>query len=126
MKKLIYYWGAYGFIELLTYILLFQWVGFWPLILIQIASTAFGVFIVKRLWRGITQNMRKGKVMTPYLLDTICLFLAGLLLVIPGVLTSIGGLLLFLPFVRSWIKPRINRWIERRMSQGHFTYFDMR
>ncbi|MBC1434402.1 FxsA family protein [Listeria rocourtiae] len=126
MKKIIYYWAVYGIIELLIYVLLFRWIGFWPLLLFQIASTAFGIFIIKRLWRAITQNMREGKIISPYLLDTVCLILAGILLVIPGIITSLCGLLLFLPFIRSWMKPRINRWLEQRMNQGNFTYFDMR
>ncbi|MBC1371134.1 FxsA family protein [Listeria booriae] len=126
MRKITYYWAAYGLIELLTYILLFFWIGFWPLLLIQIASSLFGIFIVKRLWRGIGQNLNEGRTITPYLLDMFCFFLAGILLIIPGVITSIAGLLFFLPFVRTWIKPRLSRWVQQRINQGNFTYFDMK
>ncbi|EUJ44105.1 FxsA family protein [Listeria riparia] len=126
MQKITYYWAAYGLIELLTYILLFLWLGFWPLIFIQIASSLFGIFIVKRLWRGIGQNVSEGRNITPHLLDMFCFFLAGILLIIPGIITTIAGLLLFLPFIRTWIKPRLSRWVQQRINQGNFTYFDMK
>ncbi len=50
MRKFILYWALYGLIELIMYVWLFQVIGFWPLLFIQAASSAFGVFIFQTAW----------------------------------------------------------------------------
>lgn len=72
MRKFILYWALYGLIELIMYVWLFQVIGFWPLLFIQIASSAFGVFIFKRLGGNLFRNLRDGRTVAPYLLDSLC------------------------------------------------------
>lgn len=74
MRKFILYWALYGLIELIMYVWLFQVIGFWPLLFIQAASSAFGVFIFKRLGGNLFRNLRDGRTVAPYLLDSLCFF----------------------------------------------------
>ncbi|EUJ17743.1 exclusion suppressor FxsA [Listeria aquatica FSL S10-1188] len=52
MKNMFAYWAIYGLVELIIYVWLFQWIGFWPLLLIQIFSTAMGVYMFKKSGRN--------------------------------------------------------------------------
>ncbi|KIF07059.1 hypothetical protein PL81_04165, partial [Streptomyces sp. RSD-27] len=44
--------------------------------------------------------------------------LAGLLLILPGLLSDVAGLLLLLPPVRAFVSRRAGRTLERRMASG--------
>lgn len=44
--------------------------------------------------------------------------LAGLLLILPGLLSDVAGLLLLLPPVRAFVSRRAGRMLERRMASG--------
>ncbi|EAF5280925.1 FxsA family protein [Listeria monocytogenes] len=125
MRKFILYWALYGLIELIMYVWLFQVIGFWSLLFIQIASSAFGVFIFKRLGGNLFRNLRDGRTVAPYLLDSLCFFIAGFLLIIPGVITTILGLLIFIPFSRKLLKPKLTKWLGNQKKHTQYYYFDM-
>ncbi|EUJ33271.1 exclusion suppressor FxsA [Listeria floridensis FSL S10-1187] len=72
MKNMLVYWSVYGLVELILYVWLFHWIGFWPLFLIQVLSTAFGLFMFRRVGGTLFRNILDGRTVTPYLLDTIC------------------------------------------------------
>ncbi|WP_427871275.1 FxsA family protein [Listeria aquatica] len=125
MKNMFAYWAIYGLVELIIYVWLFQWIGFWPLLLIQIFSTAMGVYMFKKVGGTLLRNILDGRTVAPYLLDTICFFFSALFFTIPGVLTTLIGLLLFIPFVRRLIKPKLTKWFAKQNKQSDHYYFDM-
>nr|WP_277619757.1 FxsA family protein [Listeria floridensis] len=43
----------------------------------------------------------------------------------PGVLTTLFGLLLFIPFVRKYVKPRLSKWFLSQSKRPSDYYFDM-
>lgn len=124
LKKLFVYWILYGFVELLIYVWLFKAIGFWPLALIQVISTTLGVYMFKKVGRNIFRNIRDGRTVAPYLLDTICFFVSALLMTIPGALTTVLGLLLFIPFIRNLLKPKLTKWFTSHQHKTDY-YFDM-
>ncbi|WP_239254962.1 FxsA family protein [Listeria ilorinensis] len=126
MKRFILYWALYGLVELIVYIWLFKWIGLLPLILIQVASSAFGIYMFKKLGGNILFQLRDGRTVAPYLLDSICFAIAAFFLTIPGVITTLCGLLLFLPFIRQRLKPRIAKWLDQKTRKNmNFYFFDM-
>lgn len=64
-----------------------------------------------RVWQKVQDQLRRGEVPTDSLLDGFLIFVAGLLLVLPGVLSDVLALLLLIPptrhFVRSVIRERL-------------------
>lgn len=58
------------------------------------------------LWRARAQRDAGGTVGSD-LFDTLCLSLAGLLLVLPGFLTDILALPLLVPAIRHWLRRRL-------------------
>ena len=52
------------------------------------------------------------------LIDSVCIFLGGILLLFPGFLTDIFGLLLLFKGPRNLIRPFIQKWIYKKMKNG--------
>ncbi|WP_265331750.1 FxsA family protein [Listeria monocytogenes] len=93
------------------YVWLFQVIGFWPLLFIQAASSAFGVFIFKRLGGNLFRNLRDGRTVAR-ICWIVCAFYRRVFIIIPGVITTILGLLIFIPFSRKLLKPKLQNGLE--------------
>lgn len=82
-------------------------IGGWNTVLLVILSAMLGAFLVKR--EGIATlaqaqfKMQKGELPAKELGSGLLLLVAGVLLVTPGFITDIFGLLLTLPFTRNRI-----------------------
>jgi len=69
-----------------------------------------------RCWRRFRDQLAAGELPAEPLLDGIMILAAGMLLVTPGVLTDLAGLLLLLPPVRRLLKRSVRRRLEIRMD----------
>lgn len=85
--------------------------GTWPTIAFVIAAAFLGAYLLKR--QGLqTLNraafrLQQGNVPIAEMVDGICLAMAGALLLTPGFLTDVVGLLLLLPPIRALIRKRL-------------------
>src|SRR5699024_6477108 len=72
--------------------------GIMPTILIIIASGISGAYLAKkqglRAWRDLQFRMANRETPGKALVDSVCILLGGLLLLMPGFITDIAGLLL--------------------------------
>jgi UPF0716 protein FxsA len=79
-----------------------------------------GLLLVRHEGMGTMAKMRaelaEGRVPTGHLADGFWLLVAGLLLLVPGFITDIVGLLLLLPPVRWMAKRATGRWAGRTSS----------
>lgn len=93
--------------EVLVIIGLFQLIGWWTVVVL-LALSAFGVAVIgsnaRRSWRDIHEMRRTGVAPERTAGDAAFTLVAGILLVFPGILSSIVGLLLLVPFTRRWIR----------------------
>lgn len=110
MKKLLGYWCLYVITEIGAYMVVGHYLSFGRIFLLELISTAIGVVVIIIQWQSlrlfITQVQKLDGVSTK-IADKLALFIAGILLVVPGFITTIIGLLLLLPFVRKLILPMI-------------------
>ena len=67
-----------------------------------------------RTLRQIRQNVSQGIVPAEEMLDSVLIFVGGILFVVPGVITDIAALVLLIPFTRTIFK----RWLRRRFDQA--------
>lgn len=93
--------------EVILVIGLFQLIGWWTVLLL-LALSALGVAVIggsaRRSWRDIHEMRRTGVAPDRTAGDAAFTLLAGVLLVFPGVLSSIVGLLLLIPFTRAALR----------------------
>jgi UPF0716 protein FxsA len=66
---------------------------------------------VLRSWQAATQ---RGELPKDGVISSLLVLVGGVLLVAPGVLTDVTGLMLLMPPVRRRVAPMLKRWLERR------------
>ena len=112
-------------VELTLLILLGDVTGsvIWPLLLV-IVTGVMGAALSR--WQGssiywrIQSELRAGKMPTTSLLDGFLILIAGLLLITPGILSDLMGILLLIPPVRVLFRALLIRWIKRYFSLSAF------
>lgn len=91
-------------VELWVIIQIGSVIGALPTILLLLAFSVGGALLVRRegrsAWRKFTQRMNAGQIPAKETADGALILLAGALLLTPGFLTDLCGLLLLLPAVR--------------------------
>jgi UPF0716 protein FxsA len=69
-----------------------------------------------RTLRAIRTEMNSGRLPGAALMDAVMIFLAGALLLTPGILTDVFGFSLLLPWCRTWYRRRMRGYIQRHFS----------
>lgn len=98
---------AVPLLELALLIKMGQWIGFWPTIFIIVVTAGIGTTILysqgfAAARRGV-ETMNSGRIPIEPVVDGLMLMVAGTLLLAPGLMTDILGLLLLIPPVRRWL-----------------------
>jgi UPF0716 protein FxsA len=96
-----------------------QLIGPWYTILLLLAVSAAGAWLVKREGLGVVRRFRRqldaGALPGKELADGVLILFAGALLLTPGFLTDCVGLLLLLPPVRAVIRASVLRRFAGRV-----------
>ncbi len=104
-------------VELALLLQIGRWIGLWPTIGLIFATALAGSFLARRegmaTWRAFRQRLAEGKLPGRELIDGVLILLAGALLITPGVLTDLLGLVGLLPPTRALIR----RYLMRRLQQ---------
>ncbi len=77
-------------------------------LMIVIGTGLLGAYFVKRegfrVWTNIQGELKRGKVPQDQLIDALLLFVAGIILITPGILTDLTGFVLLIPTSRDFVK----------------------
>ena len=99
------------FIEVYLLLRFSEYVGFSSAILLVLGTGVVGVTIAKsqgfRTLAQIQGKLEQGIIPTKELVESFLLVVAGVLLIIPGILTDILGLILLIPFIRSRVSQNL-------------------
>ncbi len=94
-------------------------IGWWTLVALMI-STVVGVYLLQREWRKawkhLSESLSTGSLPTGRTADAALVLLGGFMLIMPGFITDIVGLLLLLPFTRPGVRSVLGWWVGRVMS----------
>ena len=73
----------------------------------------------------VRSSLQKGDMPTEDLTDALLIFVAGIVLLTPGFLTDMGGLLLLLPVTRGHFKRSLKRKLDNwiRNHNIHYTLY---
>ncbi len=109
---------ALPFVELTVLIKAGQSFGYGPTILLMIAISVVGFILVRmqgfRIVRRIQGEITQGKVPTQPMVDGFLALFAAALLMTPGFVTDILGIVLLLPPTRALIRPFVVRYFTTR------------
>jgi UPF0716 protein FxsA len=97
---------AFPLLELAILIKAGETIGFWPTISLLIGAGVLGVLVIREEGLSMVGRMlaavNAGKLPFEPMLDGYARIIAGSLLVVPGFLSDILGLLLLVPPLRAW------------------------
>jgi UPF0716 protein FxsA len=116
--------------EIASIVVVAEFAGWWTLLALA-ASAVLGSYVLRLTGRGWMRSLRReGPPAGRTAGDSALLFAAGLLLISPGFLSDIVGLLLLLPFVRVLLRGAVTNWFVARFSAvtgaGGFTVWQRR
>lgn len=114
-------------LELTFMITLGHVIGGWPTFALILLSGFLGAYFAKRegkkVWDYARYELSNGQMPAQSLLDGICIFAGGVLLITPGFLTDILGFLLVFPLTRPMFKLLLLAFIQKRIANGQFPFF---
>lgn len=126
---------AYDFLMLLYLFLLFTvipiielsvliWIGgqthWWVPVLLVITTGILGAALAR--WQGwqVLQRIRadaaSGRMPADAMIDAFLILLAAILLIMPGVVSDVLGVLLLIPPARVGVKRLVSAWIKRKIE----------
>jgi UPF0716 protein FxsA len=102
-------------------------IGGWQTLLLLIAISILGAYFSKReaqrVWNEASNQFRKGQMPAGSLLDGLCVLVGGLLLLFPGFITDIIGLIFLLPVTRPLAKTGILYLLQKQITKGRIRVF---
>ncbi|QAA23010.1 FxsA family protein [Sporolactobacillus terrae] len=126
LNKLLMVMILYALVEVCTLIYVGGLIGGFHLLLILLASALLGAWMIKQqgllLIQKFRQDFEQRRVPSEPLIDGAGLLIGGLLLMLPGLISDLAGIILLIPAVRVVLVRRTSRWIRERMRSGEFTF----
>lgn len=105
-------------VELVVFVKVAGWIGGWPALGLLLVISLVGVGLMRAqgvaVYRRGRAELRARRVPGRTLVDGLLVFAAGGLLVVPGFLTAIVGLLLLVPPTRAVVR----EWLIRRWTRN--------
>jgi UPF0716 protein FxsA len=102
-------------------------IGGWQTILLLILTGFLGAFLAKRearrVWEYARYQLSHGQIPAESIVEGICIFAGGLLLMAPGFFTDIVGFLLVFPVTRPFFKAGVTAFIRKKIASGNFRFF---
>lgn len=100
-----------------------HFIGFWSTVAIVLGTGLLGSTLAKReglkVWRAWRRSLETLTPPEQGVIDGVLVLVGAALLITPGVLTDVLGLLLLLPGPRGMVAKRVRRAIDRRIAAGH-------
>lgn len=112
--------------ELYGFIWVSHWIGAGKTIILIILTTLIGAAMMQFEGRKVIADakneMNRGQMPGRKMLDGLCVFFGGSLLLIPGFLTDIIGFTLVFPLTRALYRRFLLKWLEKKMKNGSITF----
>lgn len=116
---------AIPFIDLILIILLGQALGLWPTVLLIAGTAVLGGLLIHQQGLAVMRRLFDPKGPGPLALrpavDSVLMLVAGALLIAPGVLADIAGVVLLVPPLRHGL----GRWLLLRFAGGWRMPYDI-
>ena len=105
-------------VEIYVIIKVGQVIGPWWTILLLVADSVFGTWLVRRegrrAWQALTTAIETGRMPAKELADGGLILVGGTLMISPGFVTDVFGMVMILPFTRPLARRLMTRVVTRR------------
>lgn len=97
-------------------------IGVWPTLALLVVSAVVGAVMMRRegpkAWAALVKAFGTGQLPTGRLADAALVLVGGILLMLPGFLTDLLGLVMILPFTRPLIRRLLAFVLARRVANS--------
>lgn len=111
-------------LEIAVFIQVGGWIGLWPTLGLVVLAALIGIWHLRlqgtAAFARARVEMDQGRVPARDLFDGLCILAAAVLLLIPGFVTDLFGLLLLLPPFRAWLRLLLGRHFDGRVTTQVF------
>lgn len=116
---------AVPLIEIYVIVQIGQVIGVWWTILLLIADSILGSWLIKReggrAWQALSEALAHHRMPAKELADGMLILVGGILMLTPGFVLDFLGLLFILPFTRPVARRLLTGVVSRKLSAGAFT-----
>ncbi|MBS1863324.1 MAG: FxsA family protein [Actinobacteria bacterium] len=106
--------------ELYVIIQVGELIGVWPTLLLLLLDAVLGSWLLKHqgrnAWRRFNQALAERRMPAKEVADGFLIILGGALLIAPGFITDIFGVLLLVPVTRAGARRLLRRWTVGRVA----------
>jgi UPF0716 protein FxsA len=110
---------AVPLVEIYVIIQVGQAIGPWWTILLLVADSIFGSWLIKhegsRAWQALREALDSGRMPARELSDGALILIGGTLMLAPGIVTDGFGILMILPFTRPVFRRLLTRVVAKRL-----------
>ncbi|MGH6949210.1 MAG: FxsA family protein [Kiloniellales bacterium] len=111
-------------LEIAVFIQVGGWIGLWPTLGLVVLAAVFGIWFLRSQGTAAFARARiemdQGRLPARELFDGLCILVAAVLLLIPGFVTDVVGLLLLMPPFRAWLRVLLGRHFEGQVTTRVF------
>ena len=130
LLKLFLAFTIIPFLELYLLIKIGSYLGAFNTIIIVILTAFLGALLARfqgyQTMLKVRESIRRGEMPAEELLDALLIFLAGIVLLTPGFITDLVGLMILIPNTRlifkRWLRRKFDDWINR--NQLNITFYN--
>ena len=112
-------------VEIYVLIQVGQVIGPWWTILLLIADSILGAWLIRRegarAWLALRVALESGRMPARELADGALILVGGTLMLTPGFVTDAFGILLILPFTRPAARRMLTQLVSKRLLAGYTT-----
>ena len=98
--------------------------GLWTFVLVVVTGIIGASLARRQGWsvlRRIQEETQRGQMPTTSLVDALMIFVAGALLITPGILTDVFGFSLLIPACRAFYRAHLISWFQNRVEVRAYT-----
>src|SRR3954469_4437108 len=112
-------------IELALLLLMGRYISVWFTLSFVIVTGLAGAILLRyqgvQTFRNIQRDLQERRLPTDSLLDGLLIFIAAVLLILPGVTTDIVGMTILIPPLRQLYKTWLIRWFKSKFNLQGFS-----
>lgn len=114
-------------LEFWGYVQVAEWLGVGKTIFLTLATSVIGGLMMqfegRKVLADAKMQMNGGQVPGRMMIDGMCVFGGGILLLLPGFFTDAIGFALVFPLTRPLFRVLLMKWIGKKIKDGSITFF---
>jgi len=124
LGKLLLLFTIIPTVELIILVGIGQLIGFWPTVALIVLTGTLGAILAKIAGLSIVSqiigDLKSGVLPGRKMVDGLLILIAGTMLITPGILTDIVGLLILFPVTRIFFREKAIKWLKKKLLKGSF------